>query len=313
MFPQSSGPGGKPQPSRRLFVLALFAKSAPLRFQSLAHSSQFTIQRIPNILYSLRTLCQEHPGVGVSPIAKSNQEINQIKSVCCREIEPKPSYLYRLRGYPGGGPGTYPIHSTRLNENTIAPGGHKSSPTSHLPEKLPQQHMKVMYPIFPLHRIAPAIVRRRRRWPARRAPDFSATSRRGKTTRKSSASCPATAARSHSSKYCPDKYSASDSGKSRNTRLPASRFPVRKIVRHRRPVSSRESARTAASGSETCPCGSSRNRSPSSVRDGRWECGSPPNSCPRTPSSCNRSRNHAARRIRAPQTRIPRLAAESAP
>src|SRR5271155_4271850 len=108
-----------------------------------------------------RTLCQKHPGVGVSPIAKSNQEINQIKSVCYKEFEPKPRYLYRLRGYPGGGPGTYPIHSTRLNENTIAPGGHKSSPTSHLPEKLPQQHMKVMYPIFPLHRIAPAIVSRR--------------------------------------------------------------------------------------------------------------------------------------------------------
>jgi hypothetical protein len=41
------------------------AKKASLYFQSLAHSPQFTIPDIPSIFYTLRTLCQKHPGVPV--------------------------------------------------------------------------------------------------------------------------------------------------------------------------------------------------------------------------------------------------------
>src|SRR5277367_5473585 len=46
--------------------LATFPKNALLCFQSVAHSSQFTVARIPNNFYALRTLCQKHPGVGVA-------------------------------------------------------------------------------------------------------------------------------------------------------------------------------------------------------------------------------------------------------
>src|SRR5277367_170454 len=42
------------------------AQNASLCFQSLTHSSQFTMRPISSVLLTLRTLCEKHPGVGVS-------------------------------------------------------------------------------------------------------------------------------------------------------------------------------------------------------------------------------------------------------
>src|SRR5271163_1441035 len=40
------------------------SKNALLSFQSLTHSFQFAIPRIPCVINALRTLCAKHPGVG---------------------------------------------------------------------------------------------------------------------------------------------------------------------------------------------------------------------------------------------------------
>ena len=43
-------------------------KTRSLYFQSLTHSSQFQDRDIPSIFLPLHTLCQKHPGVGVSSV-----------------------------------------------------------------------------------------------------------------------------------------------------------------------------------------------------------------------------------------------------
>jgi hypothetical protein len=70
------------------------AKKASLYFQSLVHSSQFTIPDIPSIFYTLRTLCQKHPGVPMDCAANfsptNDSRLTPIESVSLTILSCKP-------------------------------------------------------------------------------------------------------------------------------------------------------------------------------------------------------------------------------
>ena len=79
------------------------AKNATLCFQSLTHSSQFTIPPIPTTFYALRTLCQKHPGVGVRPYAFSTTSLTPIESYSFAKCLPNSFRSTLFHNYPLGG------------------------------------------------------------------------------------------------------------------------------------------------------------------------------------------------------------------
>src|ERR1700740_3515781 len=76
--------------ARPLPLIDHLARNASFSFQSLTHSSPFTIHSIHSISCLLHTLCEKHPGVGVgATFPEIEQELNHTESVCYREIRPK--------------------------------------------------------------------------------------------------------------------------------------------------------------------------------------------------------------------------------
>jgi hypothetical protein len=84
-------------------------KTRSLHFQSLAHSSQFTIDVIASIFLALRTLCKKHRGGGVALLFLtkififSKSPLTPIESHCFTNVPSKPFRMIFFRKTWGQG------------------------------------------------------------------------------------------------------------------------------------------------------------------------------------------------------------------
>src|SRR5271154_3618565 len=81
-------------PPRSTAILAASRKTTTLYFQHVAHSSQLAVACIPSTCNSLCTLCQKHPGVGVSHTLETRaSRLNPIESQSFANV---PSNFFRM-------------------------------------------------------------------------------------------------------------------------------------------------------------------------------------------------------------------------